>query len=156
MPSRVLLVNIEGNPAYYLTLKNHLNHAEQYAFVNKNNPVFFVAGKSVDEALRSYYQTIGIRYPHSIEYDENEPGIHDNTEPVAKEKNVTGTVSTVNSGTIDGNTVFLFTLNENDEFFTSYLGINVEQLLKLVPDAKITITYEVINGENIVNTIVFK
>ncbi len=156
VPSRVLLVNIEGNPAYYLTLKNHLNHAEKYAFVNKTNPVFFVAGDSVDEALRSYYQTIGKRYPYSIEHDENETGIHDNTEPVIKEKTVTGTVSTVSSGTIDGNTIFLFTLNGNDEFFTSYLSINVEQLLKLIPDAKVTITYEVINEENIVNTITFK
>ncbi len=156
VPSRVLLVNIEGNPAYYLTLKNHLNHAEKYAFVNKTNPVFFVAGDSVDEALRSYYQMIGKRYPYSIEHDENETSIHDNTKPVAKEKTITGTVSTVSSGTIDGNTIFLFALNGNDDFFTSYLSINVEQLLKLVPDAKITITYEVINEENIVNTIIFE
>ena len=156
VPSRVLLVNIEGNPAYYLMLKNHLNHAEKYAFVNKTNPVFFVAGDSVDEALRNYYQTIGKRYPYSIEYDQNQTGIHDNTKPDIKEKTITGTVSNVSSGTIDGNTVFLFSLKGKDEFFTSYLSINIEQLLKLVPDANVTITYEVINEENIVNTIVFE
>ena len=72
VPSRVLLLNIEGNPVYYLTFKNHLEHPEQYAFVNKNKPsVFCVTGESVDDALKNYYKMLGIKYPYSIEYDES-------------------------------------------------------------------------------------
>lgn len=73
VPSRVLLLNIEGNPVYYLTLKNHLDNPEQFAFANKNKPsVFCVTGETVDEALRNYYDMIGKKYPYSIEYDEND------------------------------------------------------------------------------------
>lgn len=73
VPSRVLLLNIEGNSVYYLTLKNHLEHPEQYAFVNKYKEpfVFWVAGETIDEALRNYYKTLGKKYPYSIEYDES-------------------------------------------------------------------------------------
>ena len=74
VPSRVLLLNIEENSVYYLTMKNHLEHPEQYAFINKYKEpfVFWVAGESVDEALRNYYKTLGKQYPYSIEYDEND------------------------------------------------------------------------------------
>lgn len=69
LPSKVLLVNIEDEPVYYLTLKNHLYHVEQYALANQNSDtMFFLSGETVDEVLRNYYKLIGKPYP-SIERD---------------------------------------------------------------------------------------
>lgn len=172
--SPVMLVNIEGNSVYYMTLKNHMGLVEHYALVNKANDVLVVED-SLEDMLRVYYHKISVQYPGAIEYDESLENIPtrdeantevpESTEPVATEssseassdeKTITSTVSTIYTGTLDGNTVFLFNFVGSNEFFTSSLGNNVEQLAKLVPGAEVTITYQVIDGTNVVTSIKFE
>ena len=89
--------------------------------------------------------------------ESTEPTSTENVSEVSSdEKTITSTVSKIYTGTLDGNTVFLFNFIGNDEFFTSSLGNNVEQLARLVIGAKVTITYKVIDGANVVTSIKFE
>ena len=172
--SQVMLVNIEGNSVYYMTLKNHMGVVEHYALVNKANDVLVVED-SLEDMLRVYYHKISTQYPGAMEYDESLENIPtrdeatseipESTEPTSiesvnedssDEQTITSTVSKIYTGTLDGNTVFLFTFIGNDEFFSSSLGNNVEQLARLVIGAKVTITYKVIEGSNVVTSIKFE
>ena len=157
--SQVMLVNIEGNSVYYMTLKNHMGLVEHYALVNKANDVLVVE-ESLEDMLRVYYHKISMQYPGAMEYEvpeSTEPPSTDNvSEASSDEKAITSTVSKIYTGTLDGNTVFLFNFIGNDEFFTSSLGNNVEQLARLVIGAKVTITYKVIDGANVVTSIKFE
>lgn len=172
--SQVMLVNIEGNSTYYLTLKNLMGQVEYYALINKANDVLVVED-SLEDMLRIYYHKISTQYPGAMEYDESlediptrdevNNEIPESTEPTStedvnedssEEKTITSTVSKIYTGTLDGNTVFLFNFVGNDEFFSSSLGNNVEQLARLVIGAKVTITYKVIEGSNVVTSIKFE
>ena len=139
-----MLVNINGEQTYFLTLKDNQNLIRMYALVNKTNYALVVVEDSIEKAVTVYREKLNL--------DTDEPLI----EAPIEEKTLTGLVTSVYEVTLDGNTMFIFYLEGNDELFISTISNSYEQPAKLIPSANVTITYNVVDGNNVVNEIKFK
>lgn len=139
-----MLVNINGEQTYFLTLKDNQNLIRMYALVNKTNYALVVVEDSIEKAVTVYREKLNL--------DTDEPLI----EAPIEEKTLTGLVTSVYEVTLDGNTMFIFYLEGNDELFISTISNSYEQPAKLIPSANVTITYNVVDGTNVVNEIKFK
>ncbi len=138
-----MLVNINGEQTYFLTLKDNQNLIRMYALVNKTNYALVVVEDSIEKAVNVYCEKLNL--------EENEPAIE---APIEK-KTATGVVTSVYEVTVDGNTMFIFYLEGKDELFVSAISNSYEQPAKLVTSAKVTINYTVVDGTNVVNEIKF-
>lgn len=139
-----MLVNINGEQTYFLTLKDNQNLIRMYALVNKTNYALVVVEDSIEKAVTVYREKLNL--------DTDEPLI----EAPIEEKTLTGLVTSVYEVTLDGNTMFIFYLEGNDELFISTISNSYEQPAKLIPFTNVTITYNVVDGTNVVNEIKFK
>lgn len=98
--SNPIILNIEGVPTYFMTLRDKEDLIKQYALVNIEDYTTVGNGETKEEALVSYKKHI-----RNL--------ISENTE-VNKEdiKNINGTVKRITSEINNGNVVYKFILNE--------------------------------------------
>ena len=139
----VMLVNINGEQTYFFTLKDNQDLIRKYALVNKTNYALVVVEDTIEQAVNVYCEKLNL--------ESNEPIV----EAPGEKKTATGIVSSVYEVTVDGNTMFIFYIEGNKEFFISTITNSYEQPAKLIPTANVTINYTVENGNNVVNTIKF-
>lgn len=94
-----LLLNVNGEPTYFMALKDASNLVKMYAMVNVEQYQIVVAADTVAECEQLYIQkltTAGIT--------EKEPL------PPVTEKTVSGTVASIKSAVVGGNTCFYYQL----------------------------------------------
>ena len=137
----VMLVNINDEQTYFFTLKDAQLLIKKYALVNKEDYTVVVVEDTIEQAVDSYREKLNLGASATIEA------------PEAQTK--TGIVTSVYEVTMDGNTMFIFYLEGDSELFISKISNSFEQPAKLVPTAKVTIGYNVIDGTNVVSAIKF-
>ena len=121
-----LLLNISDRPAYFVSLKDAAGLVKMYAFVDVAQYQIVGTGQTIDEARNSYRQALNLE--EEIE-----------TAPMEQEE-ITGTIDTITSAVVSGNTCYYFTLKGSKAIYTVYISVS-EQLPFLEDGDKVTISY---------------
>ena len=125
-PTFPILLGIDGNPTYFMSLFGDSNTVKGYAFVSLEDKTVVGTGlldvaksdaKALNSALESYIDALKAKGvaddvdKNDIILDENEIGSADNNSAASPENNVkistvTGAVTDIKSSVNDGNTVY--------------------------------------------------
>ncbi len=137
-----ILVNAQGTPSYFLSLKDSAGLVKQYAFVSVEDYQIVATGSSVAEAEENYYKLLENRGK-----DVNPSG-----DVVTKD----GVVTEINEAVVEGNSTYYFTLEGDD---TVYVGdISLSNKLPLLEPGQ-AVTIEFIDNEDdteIISSILIK
>lgn len=97
-----LLLNVSGQPTYFMALKDASQLVKQYAMVNVQQYNVVGTGSSVAECERNYIQLL------------NDNNIEVETEEL---DTVIGTITDIRSAVLDGNTRYFIQLNGADHYY---------------------------------------
>ncbi len=123
-----LLLNIEGAPTYFMTLKDNQGLVKQYSFVNVRDYSVVGTGETLTDARSNYTKLLY--------------GNDDFTAlPSGEEKTLTGEVERLGTTQVDGNTVYTLILKEQPtSLFTVPHSISPELAITREGD-QVTIAY---------------
>ena len=116
-----LLLNVAGQPTYFLSLKDNSQLVKQYAMVNVAQYQLVAIGSSVKECEENYIRLLG------------EKGLGEEVEVNTVE--VSGTVEELHSAVIDGTTWIYVRLTGGDTFYALSAGENQEAAVISVGDS---------------------
>lgn len=121
-----LLLNISDRPTYFVSLKDAAGLVKMYAFVDVAQYQIVGTGSTIDEARKNYRQALNLE---------------DVSEETPNEKNeISGTVDSIASAVVSGNTCYYFTLKEKEGVYTAFISVS-EQLPFLASGDFVTLTY---------------
>ena len=110
------ILNVDGVPTYFMVLKDNAGLIQRYSFCNIANYAEVVEAKTLEEALSLYKAKIGSQEEVPVERKENK---------------ITGTIETLYTAQIDGNTYFYYILKgSNNLFMSSIKNGNKQVVLK--------------------------
>lgn len=114
-----LLLNVSGEPTYFISLKDASELVKMYAMVNVKQSTVVAVGSSLTECTENYAQELeknGIK----VDIDIDSLGEDDETKPDAKPEEILeikGTVKEIRSTITGGETYFYIKLNEQPSFY---------------------------------------
>lgn len=111
-----LLLNISGEPTYFMALKDSSSLVKMYAMVNVKQSTIVGIGSTLTECTENYAQALktnGI----NVQIDINEMSENDTTNQQQASKEVTGAVAEIRSVVTGGETYFYIRLNTGSEFY---------------------------------------
>lgn len=121
-----LLLNISNRPTYFLSLKDNAGLVKMYAFVDVEQYQIVGTGQTIDEAKSNYRKALNLE-----EVDVQEPV--DSTE-------ISGTVASLASAVVSGNTCYYFTLEGDSHVYTAFVDVH-EKLPFMQPGTKLSFSY---------------
>ncbi len=121
-----LLLNISNRPTYFLSLKDNAGLVKMYAFVDVEQYQIVGTGQTIDEAKSNYRKALNLE-----DVDVQEPV--DSTE-------ISGTVASLASAVVSGNTCYYFTLEGDSQVYTDSVDIH-EKLPFMQPGAELSFSY---------------
>ena len=121
-----LLLNISNRPTYFLSLKDNAGLVKMYAFVDVEQYQIVGTGQTIDEAKSNYRKALNLE-----DVDVQEPV--DSTE-------ISGTVASLASAVVSGNTCYYFTLEGDYQVYTASVDIH-EKLPFMQPGAELSFSY---------------
>lgn len=113
-----LLLNINGQPTYFMSLKDASGLVKKYAMVNVQNYQIVATGDSVAECETSYNS---LMKDNNIETEEAE-------KPVVNTLDVTGTIERIAEAVVDGNSHYYVLLKDSDVIY----DVNVGEQLNII------------------------
>lgn len=116
-----LLLNVEGLPTYFMALKDNEGLVKLYAMVSVQDYSVVGVGATVEETRLSYVNQL-------LDKGLIEGVVTSNTE-------VTGTISSIVSTSIEGTTYYYFTLEDNTNLFTASSKLSLELALTKILDS---------------------
>lgn len=117
-----LIINVDGEPTYFMTLKDKEGLIKQYAYVSVRDYSIVGTGQTKAEALKDYSKNI----KHALVPNGDK-------EPSSENENIKGTVKRISSYQIEGNTVYNMIINEMpDKVFT--LPYNISNTISLTKE----------------------
>ncbi len=129
-----VLLNIEGEPSYFMSLKDQEGLVKMFALVSVTDYSIVGTGSTLLETKADYVKKL------------IEAGILDSAGDL--EKTITGPVKQVFSAIVNGNTQFYMTLEGDSRLFVVGLGLSPETVLTQVGDV-VTISYTETTGKTI-------
>ncbi len=156
-----LLLNIGGEPTYFMSLKDPTNNiVQQYALINVaqyNNNKMGATGTDLAKCLASYISALeesGIKVDINPEDVVVEPVNPDGKDEPAKELlTASGVVADIRTAVIDGDSYYYIKLDSNEAYF-SIAAADEESVVILNAGDAVTVTYEgsgaIIEAESIV------
>ena len=121
-----LLLNISNRPTYFLSLKDNAGLVKMYAFVDVEQYQIVGTGQTIDEAKSNYRKALNLE-----DVEVQEPV--DSTE-------ISGTVASLASVVVSGNTCYYFTLEGDSQVYTASVDIH-EKLPFMQPGAELSFSY---------------
>ena len=140
-----LLLNIGGEPTYFLSLKDDSNIVQQYALINVaqyNNNKMGATGTDLSKCLASYVAALkesGIKVdidPDAVVDPSTKP-VEDNSANVLT---VSGTIADIRTAVIGGNSYYYIKLDSNAAYFSVSASSN-ETVVILNKGDSVTVTY---------------
>ena len=110
-----IIVNIDGSPTYFMTLKDQSGLIQRYAFSNVENYSIVVQASTLEEALDAYRREM-----------QNGGVTEADTDEVSS---TTGQITNLYTAEIDGYTYFYFTLASDDNLYMSSIENSNRQVL---------------------------
>lgn len=112
-----LLLNISGEPTYFMSLKDSVGLVKMYAMVNIKKYTLVATANTVEECEKNY---LSMLKSNNIDVKTKEP-VYDNY------KEVSGVISKIAQTVIDGNSHYYIVLNGSDQIYdidvSKYVGI---------------------------------
>lgn len=127
-----LLLNVGGEPTYFMSLKDASHLVKQYAMVNVSQYQLVATGATVAECEANYLKLLTSK------------GI--TSEEALPMSDVTGTIAEIRTAVMDGNSYYFFRLNGSEQFYSVSATEYPLAVILNVGD-KVTITYEDAEGE---------
>ena len=131
-----ILINVANQPTYFMSLKDAAGLIKQYAFVSVEQYQIVGVGDTVQAAQESYVEQL---------VDNGQT-----THQQASEE-ISGTITSIASAVVDGNTNYYFTL-DSDPSIVYVASISLNQRLPMLKAGNtVTIGYNEIGDENVRN-----
>ena len=121
-----LLLNVSGQPTYFMPLKDNAGLVKMYAMVNVQQYNIVANGSTVMECEEEYIKLL------------NQQGI--SAAPIKEYETVTGFVEEIRTAVIEGNTWYYFKLSGRDSFFAVSAAEDERAVLVDVGD-RISLSY---------------
>lgn len=129
-----LMTNVNGQPAYFMTLKDNAGLIKQYAFVSVTDYTTVGTGESLQDALNNYQNNL------------RAPGGSAGIGSTNKQETVEGTVLRIASEQSDSTTLYKIIIKErSDKIFTAVADVSQELSLTREGD-RVKITFSETNG----------
>ena len=133
-----LLLNISGEPTYFIALKDDAGLVKKYAMVNVQKYQVVVIGDTVSKCEESYTELM------------QENGIETDDSSAAKEtKTITGAITKVAQGVVDGDSHFYVMVEGSDEIFDVSV-VNFIDIIKYDVGQQVTMEYQEGEKTNVV------
>ena len=125
-----LLLNISGEPTYFIALKDDAGLVKKYAMVNVQKYQVVAIGDTVSKCEESYTELM------------QENGIETDDSSAAKEtKTITGAITKVAQGVVDGDSHFYVMVEGSDEIFDVSV-VNFIDIIKYDGGQQVTMEYQ--------------
>lgn len=133
-----LLLNISGEPTYFIALKDDAGLVKKYAMVNVQKYQVVAIGDTVSKCEESYTELM------------QENGIETDDSSAAKEtKTITGAITKVAQGVVDGDSHFYVMVEGSDEIFDVSV-VNFIDIIKYDVGQQVTMEYQEGEKTNVV------
>ncbi|MBA2214537.1 CvpA family protein [Sellimonas intestinalis] len=133
-----LLLNISGEPTYFIALKDDAGLVKKYAMVNVQKYQVVAIGDTVSKCEESYTELM------------QENGIETDDSSAAKEtKTITGAITKVAQGVVDGDSHFYVMVEGSDEIFDVSV-VNFIDIIKYDVGQQVTMEYQKGEKTNVV------
>ena len=133
-----LLLNISGEPTYFIALKDDAGLVKKYAMVNVQKYQVVAIGDTVSKCEVSYTELM------------QENGIETDDSSAAKEtKTITGAITKVAQGVVDGDSHFYVMVEGSDEIFDVSV-VNFIDIIKYDVGQQVTMEYQEGEKTNVV------
>lgn len=127
-----LLLNISGEPTYFMALKDDAGLVKKYAMVNVQKYQVVAIGDTVSECEENYNELM------------YESGIKKEAEDTREVKSITGKITKIAQGVVSGDSHFYMMLEGSDEIF----DVSVVEFIDIIKyDTGDTVTVEYKEGE---------
>lgn len=119
-----ILLNISGQPTYFMTLKDSGDLVKRYAMVNVQNYQVVVTGEKISECTEAYVKSlkqnnININVDiDKIEDATQNPGDAGENTPDSDYVTVKGTVTDIRTAVMNGESVYFIELNEKGVYYS--------------------------------------
>ena len=141
-----ILLNISGEPTYFMSLKDSDNLVKRYAMVNVQNYQVVSTGATIAECTKDYVDTLKMNNI-KIDVDINEiENATNNTDADEEKEEVpvltqVGVIDDIRTAVISGDSVYYISL-ENDEAYFSIKASDEENVVILNVGDTVRISYE--------------
>ena len=153
-----LLLNIGGEPTYFLSLKDPKNQiVQQYALINVanyNNNKMGVTGTDLSKCLASYIESLkekGITVDINPD-DVVTPGTNEDKTPDTSKLTASGTIADIRTAVMGGESYYYIKLDSNEAYF-AIAASKDEGVVILNRGDSVTVTYSgegsIINADSI-------
>ena len=142
-----ILLNISGQPTYFMSLKDDSNLVKMYAMVNVEQYQVVVTGSTISECTENYIKKLkenGITISVDIDNIEDHPSGGETENPV-ETKTLKGVIEDIRTAVIDGNSYYYIKLEDSKSYFAFKAGDNESVVILSVGD-KVKIEAEETDG----------
>ena len=129
-----LLLNVGGEPTYFIALKDGAGLVKKYAMVNIQKYQIVAIGDTVNECVKAYEN---LMENHGVNISEN-----------GDKATSEGTISLMKDIVVDGNTYIYIMLDGDDDLYSVKAGDHVDILRKNIGDS-IMLEYVQTNSQNV-------
>lgn len=140
-----LLLNIDGEPTYFMSLKDSGNLVKGYAMINVGQYTIGATGNTLTECVENYVKELA---KNNIKVSVDTGDIEDVTpvEPNAAETvTVTGAITDIRTAVIGGESVYYIKLDSSNSYY-SVKASDAESVIIANKGDKVTITTEKASG----------
>lgn len=145
-----ILLNISGQPTYFMSLKDSSDLVKRFAMVNVQNYQVVVTGETIAECTQAYVEklkqnniNINVDIDQIIQdTDSNQSGEKPDSPAV---QTVSGEIEDIRSAVISGDSVYFIKLKGKKTYYSIKAGANQSVVILNVGD-KVTITFEKASG----------
>ncbi len=137
-----LLLNIQGEPTFFMALKDTEGLVKMYSLVNVEQFQKVVVGTKLVDCLQAYYDEMGIDRDAAADLDEHVTDIDIDGTGTPSEKIIAeGVITDIRSAVLDGNTYYYIKLDKYDAYFSiSAQKSNLAVILNKGDTVKLTVT----------------
>ena len=117
-----LLLNVDGEPTYFMSLKDSSDLVKMYALVNVGQYSIGAVGTSLTECIENYLKELeknGIKLDVSTDNITDDIGSGDETnQTVVEKEDVTGKITDIRTAVIGGESVYYFKLDTQESYYS--------------------------------------
>ena len=141
-----ILLNISGEPTYFMSLKDSDSLVRRYAMVNVQNYQVVAIGEKIAECTKKYVDTLKMNnIKIDVDIDEIENATNNNDvedeSSAVNYKTVSGAIDDIRTAVISGDSVYYISL-ENDATYFSIKASDEESVVILNVGDTVTVSYE--------------
>ncbi len=146
-----ILLNISGQPTYFMTLKDSGDLVKRYAMVNVQNYQVVVTGEKISECTEAYVKSLKQNNINiNVDIDKIEDATENQGEAETEEKpelsEAKGVVSDIRTAVMGGDSVYFIEL-DNSGVYYSIKAADAENVVIMNVGDEITVSYEKAEGK---------